>query len=129
MPYTRRGRPLASLRKGVSSWSGNEQDEELAHDEVCYFGSLGVRHRDCVRSRDPASSRRSMLAGLHELLRTVIPIHRITCLASSVASRVAPLERSLTSPKWIVAKGRSLVSLGGNNGTAIGRANQSLCSR
>jgi hypothetical protein len=42
------------------------------------FGSLGVRHRDCVRSRDPASSRRSMLAGLHELLRTVIPINRIT---------------------------------------------------
>lgn len=37
MPYTCRGRPLASLRKGVSSWSGNEQDEELAHDEVCYF--------------------------------------------------------------------------------------------
>ena len=33
------------------------------------------------------------------------------------------------TPKWIVVKGRFLVSLGGDNGTSIGRTNQSLCSR
>ena len=57
---------------------------ELAHDEVCYFGILDVRDRDCVRNRDPASSHRSVLAGLHELLQTVIP---------STASPMPPVER------------------------------------